>query len=150
MASSSSTNSAQDRNSEQEWKEAMSALGKHLRPDPITGELEDTDILRFITENADHPDVVRFFQVSEKRNSSVKEKRAQEAATFDPTKLKIQYGATWVVSLEYSGLTTDERLDDKLYQTKEEAKAREKELQGPAKATFQLFCYIREGPEIEE
>ncbi|CAA7264345.1 unnamed protein product [Cyclocybe aegerita] len=115
---------------------------------PITGELEDTDILRFITENADHPDVVRFFQVSEKRSSGVKEKRAQAAAAFDPTKLKIQYGATWVVSLEYSGLTTEERLDDKLYRTEEEAKAREEELQGPAKATFQLFCYIREGPEV--
>jgi len=50
--------------------------------------------------------------------------------------------------LEYSGLTTDERWDDSWGVDDEESrKARQEELKAPARQTFTLHCYIREGPE---
>lgn len=50
-------------------------------------------------------------------------------------------GTSWYFELEFSGMTTDERLADKM----DIPKPPRKIPKGPPQQTFQIFCYIREG-----
>lgn len=51
-------------------------------------------------------------------------------------------GTSWYFELEFSGMTTDERPSDKLNLPKPP-----RNIPGePPQQTFQIFCYIREGP----
>jgi hypothetical protein len=77
-----------------------------------------------------------------KRDVRDEERRAQALANFDAKKLRMIPGTSWYFELEFSGMTTDERPDDKLDLPKPPRKIPE----GPPQQTFQIFCYIREGP----
>jgi len=129
-------------------QEALKEMTKHLTPDPITGEVEFTDIIQYINTHADDPLVKKYFSSSSKSAARKKEKRKQAVANFDPSTLRIQFNSAWLVSLEYSGLTSEERWDDK-WNFEDEAgkKEREEQLKAPPQQTFQIYCYIREGPE---
>ncbi|KAF8960311.1 hypothetical protein BDZ97DRAFT_1317235 [Flammula alnicola] len=129
-----------------EYQQAISAIGAGLVPDPITGEVEFTDIIRYISTHVDDPNVQRFFELSGKRNARQKDKRQQVLESFDPSKLGVQPGTTWLIALEYSGLTTDERIDDNWVPKKPGEKEKSKDPKEEPQQTFQLFCYIREGP----
>ncbi|KAF9528349.1 hypothetical protein CPB83DRAFT_835841 [Crepidotus variabilis] len=98
-------------------KEAMKKLFREVKPDPVTGQLNDTDIIQYI--NA-HPN--------------------------DPMR-----GAIWLVSLDYFGLTTEERWGDNWDTGDQETthgKKRAEERGGAPGQSFQLTCKIREGPEV--
>ena len=84
-----------------------------------------------------------FFSISEKHNKRRARKHIQALANFDIKKLRVIPGTSWVILLEYAGLTTDERQDDKwnVYKHKKEVESK-----GPPRQRFQLFCYVREGP----
>jgi len=81
--------------------------------------------------------------MSEKRSERKKQRRIQALTDFDINKLRIVPGTSWCISLEYAGLTTDERHDAKWGAFKAE---NEVEHKGKPQPRFQLFCYIREGP----
>lgn len=72
-----------------------------------------TPLNRYIDTHVDDPDVQRFFSMSEKRSERKKQRRVQDLANFDINKLRVIPGTSWLISLEYAGLTTDERQDDK-------------------------------------
>ncbi|KAF8155611.1 hypothetical protein B0H34DRAFT_714033 [Crassisporium funariophilum] len=118
--------------------DTMRALGRHLSPDPLTGEIEMSDIIQFITMNPDHPDVKKFF--AETAGSDEKRKQDRiDAQTFDLSTLSVQPGTAWLISLEYSGLSTEKTIGV----DKEELERLSRE---QPQHTFQLFCYIKEGP----
>ena len=81
--------------------------------------------------------------MSAKRSERSKQRRVQALANFDIDKLRVIPGTSWLISLEYAGLTTDERQDDKWDIPKLQNKVEPK---GVPQPQFQLFCYIREGP----
>lgn len=81
--------------------------------------------------------------MSEKRSERKKQSRIEALANFDINKLRVIPGTSWAISLEYAGLTTDERQDDKWDLSKPK---NEVEPKGEPQPRFQLFCYIREGP----
>jgi len=98
---------------------------------------------RYVDTHVDDPDVQRFFSMSEKRSERKKQRRVQDLANFDINQLRVFPGTSWLISLEYAGLTTDERQDDKWDIPKPKSKVEPK---GEPQPRFQLFCYIREGP----
>ncbi|KDR80064.1 hypothetical protein GALMADRAFT_116635 [Galerina marginata CBS 339.88] len=135
-----------------EYQKAMSAISRGLRPDPITGEIETADIIRYINTHIDDPNVKKFLSESTNRQRRVKEERRRALATFDVNRLHVEPRSAWLVSLEYSGLTTDPRLDD-TWDIPGSSSAGSSSNGGEAKdepqQTFQLFCYIRDGPGEE-
>jgi hypothetical protein len=70
--------------------------------------------ISYISSHPDDPNVQRFFSLSLKRDARDKERRAQALANFDAKKLRMIPGTSWYFELEFSGMTTDERPDDKL------------------------------------
>ena len=97
----------------------------------------------YIDTHVEDPDVKHFFSFSEKRRERKKIERIQALANFNINELCVIPGTSWAIILEYAGLTTDERPEDKwdLPRTQDEV-----ERNGVAQQRFQLFCYIREGP----
>ncbi|KAF8884887.1 hypothetical protein CPB84DRAFT_1788774 [Gymnopilus junonius] len=135
------------------YQRAISAITRNFRPDSITGEVEFADIVQYISTHIDDPDVQIFLSESNKRGAIQKEERKKVLAEFDIKKLKIQFGAAWLISLEYAGLTTDPRLDDNW--SLPEDPDPEEGTQAPGlteepRQKFQMFCYIREGPGTED
>ena len=109
----------------------------------ITLTADGTPLNSYIDTHADDPDVKHFFSFSEKRRERKKIKRIQALANFNINNLRVIPGTSWAIILEYAGLTTDKRPEDKwdLPRSQDEA-----EPEGVAQQRFQLFCYIREGP----
>ena len=83
--------------------------------------------------------------MSEKRSERAKESRRQALANFDINKLHVFPGTSWFISLEYAGLTTDKRSDEKWNRP---GSKKDVEPQGNPQQQFKLFCYIREGPGL--
>jgi len=104
----------------------------------------------YLNGHSDDPRVRAYFAAAVKHAECRNRKQKEVVASFDPSKLEIHHGAAWLVSLEYSGLTSDEQWNDKWNFGDEDGskkKKREEERSAPPKQTFQLYCYIREGPE---
>ncbi|KIM46889.1 hypothetical protein M413DRAFT_440461 [Hebeloma cylindrosporum] len=97
-----------------ELEMAMLGIGMALRPDPLTRRLEFTDILHYLTNHPEDPNVQRFFSLSLKHDVRDEERR----------------------------MTTDERPADKFKLPKPVRKVPE----GPPQKSFQIFCFVREGP----
>ena len=81
--------------------------------------------------------------MSERRGERKKQRRIQALASFNINRLRVVPGTSWLISLEYAGLTTDERQDDKWDISNSKNKV---ETRGVPQPRFQLYCYIREGP----
>lgn len=109
----------------------------------ITLTADGTPLNSYIDTHADDPDVKHFFSFSEKRRERKKIKRIQALANFNINNLRVIPRTSWAIILEYAGLTTDKRPEDKwdLPRSQDEV-----EPEGVAQQRFQLFCYIREGP----
>ena len=153
---------------------------KKFKPDSITGEVETVDMIqwvltclycrpakiqvpallqfRYVSMHLDDPDVQTFLRESKKRVANQKEERRKALAEFDIDKLEIDFAAVWLISLEYAGLTTDPKLDDDwdledVDDPETEAAPAsdsDSEKESEPKQKFQLYCYIRDGPDADD
>ncbi|KAF6747198.1 hypothetical protein DFP72DRAFT_613572 [Ephemerocybe angulata] len=90
-------------------KELWSKFSSKLKPDPVTGILNNNDILTFMREHENDPEFQSLFESSRQREKERDE--ATDLDTYDFATLArdtIEPGGFWRVRVEYSGLVDPE------------------------------------------
>ncbi|KDR80069.1 hypothetical protein GALMADRAFT_1177526 [Galerina marginata CBS 339.88] len=70
-----------------------------VRPDPITGEIENDDILRFIKLNPDDPDAQRIARLSAEGQWRHEQEKITMPSNIDCSKFRMEPETLWVIKL---------------------------------------------------
>lgn len=100
---------------------------------------------RFMKANKDDPVVELFHAESKKKHEKEQEERVKALAAFDPDSLEEYPEAIWLINLEHVGMS-----DEAIYEPGWGDESSTSQRDGPPVRLFQMFCYIKEGPDDGE